>query len=110
MFLYFSCTCLNKCSCYADVGPVRPLGLAPEARRAEQGAGALALAPAGGDQAEAVIHNLEGLLAGVPDYQGIEEVPLAAQIHTVGVEPRMHRLLMRVARAVACYREHNPPQ
>ena len=89
---------------------MRPLGLAPEARRAEQGAGALALAPAGGYQAENVIHNLEGLLAGFPDYQGIEEVPLAAQIHTVGVEPKMHRLLRRVARAVACYREHNPPQ
>jgi len=79
------------------VGPVTPLGLAPEARREGQGATILALAPAGGDQTETVVHNLEGLLAGVPDYQGIEEVPLAAQIHTVGVEPKIHRLLRWVA-------------
>jgi hypothetical protein len=92
----------------ADVGPVRPLGLAPEARREGQGAGALALAPPGVDTMETVLSNLEGLLAGVPDYQGIEEVPIASQIHTVGVEPRMHRLLRRVARAAVCYREHNP--
>ena len=110
MFLYFGCTCSNICSCYADVGPARPLGLAPEARRADQGADALALAPVGGDQAETVIRNLEGLLAGIPDYQGIEEVPIAAQVHTVGVEPRMHRLLRRVARAAAAYRARDPPQ
>ncbi len=91
------------------MGPVRPLGLAPEARRYRQGAAILALAPPAGDMEEAVVHNLEGLLAGVPDYQGIEEVPIAAQIHTVGVEPRMRHLLRRVARAVACYREHNLP-
>ena len=96
--------------CCADVGPGRPLGLAPEVRREGKGAALLALAPAGGDQAETVIHNQEGLLVGVIDYQGIEEVPLAAQIHTVGVEPRMHRLLRRVARAAAVYREHDPPQ
>ena len=59
---------------------------------------------------EIVIRNLEGLLTGVPDYMGIEEVPIASQIHTVGVEPRMHRLLRRVARPVGQYREHNPPQ
>jgi len=92
------------------VGPTRPLGLAPEVRRAAQGAGALALAPPGGDETEIVIQNLEGLLVGVPDYQGIEEVPRASQIHTVGVEPRLHHLLRRVARAAVCYREHNPPQ
>ena len=92
------------------MGPTRPLGLAPEARREGKGARVLALAPPVGDMTETVVHNLEGLLAGVPDYQGIEEVPIAAQIHTVGVEPRMHRLLRRVARAVACYREHNPLQ
>jgi len=68
------------------------------------------LAPAGGDQAETVIRNLEGLLAGIPDFQGIEEVPIAAQVYTVGVEPRMHRLLRRVARAAAAYRARDPPQ
>lgn len=94
----------------ADVGPVRPIGLAPEARREGQGAGVLALAPLGVDMTETIAHNLEGLLVGVPDYQGVEEVPIASQIHTVGVEPRMHRLLRRVARAVVCYREHNPAQ
>jgi len=75
-----------------------------------QGIGALALAPPGVDTMETMIQNLEGLLSGIPDYQGIEEVPIASQIHTVGVEPRMHRLLRRVARAAANYREHNPPQ
>ena len=84
--------------------------MAPEARREAQGAGVLALAPPGVNTPEIVVQNLEGLLEGVPDYQGIEEVPIASQIHTVGVEPRMHRLLRRVARAVVCYREHNPPQ
>ena len=95
---------------YADVGPTRPLGLAPEARTDAQGIGALALAPPGDDTMETVIRNLEGLLSGIPDYQGIEEVPIASQIHTVGVEPRMHRLLRRVARATVDYREHNLPQ
>lgn len=46
---------------------------------------------------ETVIQNLEGLLIGILDYMGIEEVPKVSQIHTVGVEPRMHRLLRRVA-------------
>ena len=75
-----------------------------------QGAGALALVPPGVDTSETVARNLKGLLEGVPDYQGVEEVDLAHQIHTVGVEPRMHRLLRRVARAAVCYREHNPAQ
>ena len=92
------------------MGPVRPIGLAPEARREGQGVGALALVPPGVDTSETVARNLEGLLEGVPDYQGVEEVPIAHQIHIVGVEPRMHRLLRRVARAVVCYKEHNPPQ
>lgn len=48
---------------------------------------------------EIVIRNLEGLLTRVPDYMGIKEVPIASQIHTVGVEPRMHCLLRWVARA-----------
>ena len=95
---------------YADIGPARPLGLAPEVQRDAQGIGALALAPPGDDTMETVFRNLEGLLTKIPDYMGIEEVPIASQIHTVGVEPRMHRLLRRVAQAAVQYREHNPPQ
>ena len=89
---------------------MRSIGLAPEAQRVAQGIAALALAPPEDDTMETVIQNLEGLLAGIPDYMGIKEVPRASQIHTVGVEPRMHRLLRRVTRVVVCYREHNPPQ
>ena len=95
-------------SWYADVGPTRPIGLAATARREGQGAGALALVPLGVDTSEIVARNLEGLLEGVPDYQGVEDVPLQHQIHTVGVEPRVHRLLRRVARAAVYYREHHP--
>lgn len=98
---------MSRCT---DVGPVRPICLAPMARREGQGAGALALVPLGVDTTETVAHNLEGLLEGVPDYQGVEEVPIAHQIHTVGVEPRMHCLLRRVAWVAVCYREHNPAQ
>ena len=92
----------------ADVGPTRPIGLAPSAWREGQGAGALALVPPRVDTTETIARNLEGLLEGVPDYQGVKEVPIEHQIHTVGVAPRMHRLLRRVARAAVCYREHNP--
>ena len=95
-------------SCHADVGPTRPIGLAATARREGPGAGALALAPPGANTSETVARNLEGLLEGVPDYQGVEEVPVEHQIHTVGVEPRVHRLLRRVARAAVYYREHHP--
>ena len=97
-------------SCHADVGPTRPIGLAVTARREGQGAGALALAPPGVNTSETVARNLEGLLEGVPDYQGVEEVPIEHQIHTVGVAPTMHRLLRQVAQAAVCYREHNPAQ
>ena len=92
----------------ADVGPVRPVGLAPEARREGQGANVLALVPPGVDTSETIARNLEGLLEGVPDYQGVEEVPIEHQIHTVGVVPRVHRLLRWVARAAVYYREHHP--
>ena len=95
-------------SLYADVGPVGPVGLAPTVRREGPDAGALSLVPPGVDTSETVARNLEGLLEGVPDYQGVEEVPIEHQIHTVGVAPTLHRLLRRVARAAVCYREHNP--
>ena len=84
--------------------------MAPEARSDEQGIAALALAPLADDTVETVARNLEGLTIGILDYMGIEEVPIAFHIHTVGVEPRVHCLLRRVAWAVVCYREHNPPQ
>ena len=53
---------------YADVGPARPLGLAPVARRDAQGIRALAMAPPGDDTIDTMIRNLEGLLVGIPDY------------------------------------------
>ena len=95
-------------SLYANVGPVRPVGLAPTTRREGLEVGALALVPPGVDTSETVARNLEGLLEGVPDYQGVKEVPIEHQIHTVGVAPRLHHLLRQVARAAVCYREHNP--
>ena len=95
-------------SWYSYVGPTRPIGLVAEARREGQGARALTLFPPGVDTSETVARNLEGLLEGVPDYQGVGEVPLEHQIHTVGVEPRVHRLLRRVARAAVYYRGHHP--
>ena len=59
---------------------------------------------------ETVVQNLEVLLARIPDYMGIEEVPRVSQIHTVRVEPRVHCLLRQVAQVAVYYREHNPPQ
>ena len=89
---------------------MRPVELAPEAWRDVQGIAALALAPPVDDTVETVARNLEGLTLGISDYMGIEEVPIVFQIHTVEVESRVHRLLRQVARAVVCYREHNPPK
>ena len=111
MFLDFSCICPNdEHYGIADVGLVRPVGLAPEAHRDAHGIKALALAPSTNDEMETVVGNLEGLMAGIPDYMGVEEVPIEFHIHIVGVIPRVHHLLRRVARVVVCYREHNPPQ
>ena len=95
---------------FKDVRPVRPVGLAPEAWRDAQGIAALALAPPVDDSVDTVACNLEGLTAGILDYMGVEEVAIEFQIHTVGVIPRVHRLLRRVARVAMQYREHNPPQ
>lgn len=82
---------------FADVGPVRLVGLAPEVRRDPQGIKELALAPPVGDSIETVAQNLKGLMVGIPDYMGIKEVPIDFQVHIVGVIPRVHRLLRRVA-------------
>jgi hypothetical protein len=37
----------------------------------------------------------------------LEEIPRRDQRHTVGVSASMGRLLCRVARTLACYREHH---
>ena len=50
--------------------------------------------------------NLEGLMHDVPDMP-LEEIPWRDQRHTVGVSASMGRLLRRVARTLACYREHH---
>jgi hypothetical protein len=43
---------------------------------------------------------------GVPDMP-LEEIPRRDQRHTVGVSASMGCLLRRVARTLACYREHH---
>jgi hypothetical protein len=53
-----------------------------------------------------VEQNLEGLMVDVPDMP-LEEIPRRDQRHTVGVSASMGRLLHRVARTLACYREHH---
>jgi hypothetical protein len=42
----------------------------------------------------------------VPDMP-LEEIPQRDQRHTMGVSASMGRLLRRVARTLACYREHH---
>ena len=78
MFFDFSCTCLNKCHGVQMWDLLRPIGLAP--RHGERGR---ELEPWPWllqelTRSETVARNLEGLLEGVPDYQGVEEVPIAA--------------------------------
>jgi hypothetical protein len=53
-----------------------------------------------------VEQNLEGLMHDVTDMP-LEEIPRRDQRHTVGVSTSMGRLLRRVARTLACYREHH---
>lgn len=76
---------------FADVGLEGPMGLAPMAWR--EGNRELALARSGDNAEEGIAQNLEGLTDGIPDYRGIEEVTVEYQKHTVGVTPRIHRLL-----------------
>ena len=87
----------------ADVGAERPAGLSHIARRVE---------PAADPQLEGVVgaglaQNLEGLTLGIPDYGRLADVPYEYQRLTVGVPPRIHRLLRRLVRAVMCYHEHH---
>ena len=88
---------------YADVGPKRPAGMSPNARRTP-----LAYDPqAEGAEGGELIQNLEGIARGIPDYARLADVSMAYQRHTVGVPSRLHRLLRRLVRAVTCYHEHH---
>jgi len=77
----------------ADVGPERPVGLAPEAQRDPQGTIELVLAPPASNLVETVAQNIEDLTEGILDYRWIEDVPIEYQKHTVGVIPRVHQIL-----------------
>ena len=88
---------------YADVGPERPAGLSPIARRVQPTADPQIEGAAG----EELVQNLEGLTRGILDYTRLADVPFAYQRHTVGVPTRIHRLLRRLVRAVTCYHEHH---
>ena len=85
---------------YVDVGPERPVGISPIVRRTP-----LAYDPQG--EGGELVHNLEGIARGVPDYADLADVPLAYQRHSVGVLSRLHPLLRRLVRAMTCYHEHH---
>ena len=51
-------------------------------------------------------HNLEDLMHDVPEMP-LEEISRRDQRHTMGVSASMGHLLHRVARTLACYREHH---
>ena len=88
---------------YADVGPERPAGMFPIARRTP-----LAHDPhAEGGEGSELVQNLEGITRGILDYARIVDVLMAYQTHTVGVPSRLHRLLRRLVCAVTCYHEHH---
>ena len=88
---------------YADVGPERPAGMSPIARRTLPAPDPQAEGAEGGE----LIQNLEGIAQGIPDYARLVDVPMAYQRHTVGVPNRLHRILRRLVRAVTCYHERH---
>ena len=88
---------------YVDVGPERPAGMSSIAWRTQSAVDPQAEGAEGGE----LIQNLEGIARGIPDYARLAYVPLAYQRHTVGVPSRLHRLLRRLVRAMACYHEHH---
>ena len=88
---------------YADVGPERPAGMSPIARRTQPAADAQAEGAEGGE----LIQNLEGIARGILDYAQLADVLMAYQRHTVGVPSRLHRLLRQLVHVVACYHEHH---
>ena len=87
---------------YADVGPKRPAGMSPIARRTPCN-----FDPHGEGGMEEIVQNLEGIARGVPNYARLDDAPRAYERHTVGVPSRIHRLLRRLVRAVTCYHEHH---
>ena len=88
---------------YADVGPERPAGMSPIARRTLPTPDPQAEGAEGGE----LIQNLEGIARGIPDYVRLADVLMAYQRHTVGVPSRLHRILRRLVRAITCYHEHH---
>jgi hypothetical protein len=113
MFLYFhhiKCFCFcnfsrrltPNCNDNTDVGAYRPAGSSPVQRRGE----AVVPVPQYAEDYLTVEQNLEGLMHDVPDMP-LEEIPRHDQRHTVGVSASMGHLLRRVARTLACYREHH---
>ena len=91
----------------ADVGPRRPHGSSPLLLRGEVGAIIPAQDLDASQDLEDIEHSLEGLTVGIPDVE-LEALPRPLQRQVVGVPARFHNLLRKVARAVACYREHRP--
>jgi len=91
----------------ADVGPRRPHDTSPLLRRGEVGAIIPARALDVAQDLEDVEHSLEGLTVGIQDVV-LEDLLRPLQHQVVGVPARFRHLLRKVARAVACYREHRP--
>ena len=60
----------------------------------------------GGEEDE-MVHNLEGITQGVPDYAHFDDFPCACRRHIVGVPSRIHRLLRQLVWAVTCYHKHH---
>ena len=88
---------------FADVGPERPAGMSPIARRIPHD-----FDPQGeGDEEDEIVRNLEGVTRGVPEYARLDDVPRAYHRHTVGVPSRIHRLLRQLVRTVTCYHENH---
>jgi hypothetical protein len=84
------------------VGAYRPAGSSPVQGRGE----AAVPVPQYAKDYLTVEQNLEGLMSNVPEMP-LEEIPRRDQPHTVGVSASMGHLLRRVARTLACYREHH---
>ena len=88
---------------YADVGPERPAGMSPIARRTQPAIDPQAEGAEGGE----LIQNLEGIARGIPDYAWLADVLMPFQRHMVGVPSCLHRLLRCLVHAVSCYHEHH---
>ena len=61
----------------ADVGPERPAGMSPIARRTPRD-----FDPQGEGIDEELVQNLEGITCGVPNYAPFDDVPQGYQKHT----------------------------